>query len=65
MGGWEMANFDFRMDSNTFWMVSGTSKKSTKYGPWDPRIYHQNTSKYTRNMGASLNMFFISANLKF
>ena len=31
-----VANFDFRMDCNTFWMISGTSKTSTKYGASDP-----------------------------
>ena len=32
----KMVDFDFQMDCNTFWMISGTSKKSTKSGPSGP-----------------------------
>ena len=31
-----MANYRFRMDSNTFWMISGTTNIFTKSGPVDP-----------------------------
>ena len=29
----KMANYRFLIDSNTFWMISGTSKILSKYGP--------------------------------
>ncbi len=32
----QMANFDSQIDCNTFWMIYGTSQKSTKSGPSDP-----------------------------
>ena len=31
-----MANFDFRTYCNTSWVIFGTPKKTTKYGPVDP-----------------------------
>ena len=35
----QMANLGLRMDCNTFWDISGTYKKSTKYGPSDPSMF--------------------------
>ena len=46
----QMANYWFLMDSNTFWMISGTSNMFTKSGPVDPvfitKMLHEIKEKY-------------------
>ena len=54
----QIANFDFRTDCNTFWMISGTSKKSTKPGPSDPVFINKTHFNNKENMGTSLNILF-------
>ena len=50
----QMANFDSRVDCNTFGMISGTSKKSTKSRPSDPVFITKLLQKIQENMGTSL-----------
>ena len=49
------------MDSNTFWMIFGTSKKITKSGPLHPIfIYHLNSSKNKKTYGLILETYYFS-----
>ena len=55
-----MANFDFWTYCNTFWMISGTAKKSTKSGPPDPafitNIFQKIQEKYGNILGKTLSL---------
>ena len=53
----KMANFDSRTYRNTFWMISGTSKKSTTSGPSDPVLITNIFQKIQENTGASLEYY--------
>ena len=60
-----MANCDFWTNSDTFWLIFGTSKTVTKSGPLTPLIYHKATSnKIQENPKPSLT-HIVLAHLEF
>ena len=54
----KMAYFDCQTYCNTFWMTSGTSKKTTKYVPSGPVFITKVLQKIQEIMGTSLNIIF-------
>ena len=44
----KMANFYFRTYSNSFWIIYGTSKKVTKYGPPPPYLLQKYYKTYKK-----------------
>ena len=60
-----MARYRFMMDCNTFWMVSGTSKLLSKYGPVDLLSIAKMLQKIMKMRDDSWNiLFFTSENLE-
>ena len=59
-----MANFDSRMDCNTFWILYGASKNVTKYGPSEPVFITNYFKKYKTKYGnIHEHIIFISENI--
>ena len=54
----QIANFDFRTYRNTFWIIFGTSHKSTKSCPLYPLFITKTLQKYKKKPNISLEHFF-------
>ena len=62
----KIANLGFRMDCNTFWDISGTSKILTTSGPVDPLFISKILLKIQENVRrSSTHVIFISQNYGF
>ena len=55
----EMANYRFLIDSTTFWMISGTSKILSKFGPVALPITTKLLQKYKNKYGDILEKYYL------
>ena len=53
------ANLDFQTYCNTFWMISGTSKTSTKSGPSDPEFLTKIFQRHKKIWEHPWNILFV------